>query len=50
MKLTMHIWRQKNRDDSVTLRPANGQMPPMRYPAARVHIQGVVVGQFRSYR
>jgi len=41
---------QKNRDGSVTLRPANGRMPPMRYPAARVRIQGVVVGQFRSYR
>jgi len=40
---------QKNRDGSVTLRPANGHMPPMRYPAARVRIQGVVVGQFRSY-
>jgi repressor LexA len=41
---------QKNRDGSVTLRPANSQMPPMRYPAARVRIQGIVVGQFRSYR
>jgi len=41
---------QKNRDGTVTLRPANSQMPPMRYPAARVRIQGVVVGQFRSYR
>jgi len=41
---------QKNRDGSVTLRPANSQMPPMRYAAARVRIQGVVVGQFRSYR
>ncbi|MEK7207612.1 MAG: S24 family peptidase, partial [Pseudomonadota bacterium] len=41
---------QKNRDDSVTLHPANSQMAPMRYPAARVRIQGVVVGQFRSYR
>ena len=41
---------QKNRDGSVTLRPANSRMPPMRYPAARVRIQGVVVGQFRSYR
>src|SRR3972149_4513314 len=40
----------KNRDGSVTLRPANSQIPPMRYPAARVRIQGVVVGQFRSYR
>ena len=41
---------QKNRDDTVTLRPANSQMSPMRYAAARVRIQGVVVGQFRSYR
>jgi len=41
---------QKNRDGSVTLRPANSRMAPMRYPAARVRIQGVVVGQFRSYR
>ena len=41
---------QKNRDGTVTLRPANGRMAPMRYPAARVRIQGVVVGQFRSYR
>jgi len=41
---------QKNRDGIVTLRPANSQMSPMRYPAARVRIQGVVVGQFRSYR
>ena len=41
---------QKNRDGTVTLRPANSQMPPMRYSAARVRIQGVVVGQFRSYR
>jgi repressor LexA len=40
---------QKNRDGSVTLRPANSQVPPMRYPATRVRIQGVVVGQFRSY-
>ena len=41
---------QRNRDGSITLRPANGRMPPMRYSAARVRIQGVVVGQFRSYR
>jgi repressor LexA len=41
---------QKNRDGTVTLRPANCRMPPMRYLAARVRIQGVVVGQFRSYR
>ncbi len=41
---------QKNRDGSVTLRPANRSLSPMRYNAARVRIQGVVVGQFRSYR
>ncbi len=41
---------QKNRDGSVTLRPANARLAPMRYAAARVRIQGVVVGQFRSYR
>jgi repressor LexA len=41
---------QKNRDGSVTLRPANSNMPPMRYAATRVRIQGAVVGQFRSYR
>jgi repressor LexA len=41
---------QKNRDGSVTLRPANATLSPMRYSAARVRIQGVVVGQFRSYR
>lgn len=41
---------QKNRDGTVTLRPANRSMPPLRYVAARVCIQGVVVGQFRSYR
>ncbi|GAB4509486.1 MAG: transcriptional repressor LexA [Sulfuricaulis sp.] len=41
---------QKNRDGSVTLRPANATLSPMRYSATRVRIQGVVVGQFRSYR
>ena len=41
---------QKNRDGTVTLRPANAALAPMRYSAARVRIQGVVVGQFRSYR
>ncbi|MDO8705576.1 MAG: transcriptional repressor LexA [Sulfuricaulis sp.] len=40
----------QNRDGTVTLRPANATLPPMRYSAARVRIQGVVVGQFRSYR
>jgi repressor LexA len=41
---------QKNRDGSVTLRPANARLAPLRLSAARVRIQGVVVGQFRSYR
>lgn len=41
---------QKNHDDTVTLRPANSRMAPLRLSAARVRIQGVVVGQFRSYR
>lgn len=41
---------QKNRDGSVTLRPANVRLTPMRYAGARVRVQGVVVGQFRAYR
>jgi len=41
---------QKNRDGSVTLHPANRRLSPLRLSAARVRIQGVVVGQFRSYR
>ena len=41
---------QKNHDGTVTLRPANAGMAPLRLSAARVRIQGVVVGQFRSYR
>ena len=41
---------QKNRDGSVTLKPANARLSPLRLSAARVRIQGVVVGQFRSYR
>jgi repressor LexA len=39
-----------NRDGSITLIAANPRIPPMRYSAERVQIQGVVVGQFRSYR
>jgi len=41
---------QANRDGSITLHPANSSMPPMRYPAERVTIQGRVVGQLRSYQ
>ena len=41
---------QRNQDGSITLRPANSRFLPMRYAAERVTIQGVVVGQMRSYR
>jgi repressor LexA len=41
---------QRNTDGSVTLIPANRNLAPMRYAAERVTIQGVVVGQMRSYR
>lgn len=41
---------QRNPDGSITLRPANSRFLPMRYAAERVAIQGVVVGQMRSYR
>jgi repressor LexA len=41
---------QHNPDGSVTLFPANCHMAPMIYPAERVQIQGVVVGQMRSYQ
>jgi len=41
---------QRNADGSVTLIPANRSMAPMRYAAERITIQGVVVGQMRSYR
>jgi repressor LexA len=41
---------RNNHDGSVMLIPANSAMTPMIYPAERVAIQGVVVGQMRSYR
>ena len=41
---------QRNTDGSITLIPANRSMAPMRYAAERITIQGVVVGQMRSYR
>ena len=40
---------QKNKDGTVTLLPANQTMQPMNYSADRIQIQGVVVGQMRSY-
>jgi len=41
---------RRNADKSISLVPANSSMKTMRYPAERVQIQGVVVGQMRSYR
>jgi repressor LexA len=41
---------RRNVDGSITLTPANRSMTPMRFAAARVAIQGVVVGQMRQYR
>lgn len=40
---------QQNRDGTVTLLPANQTMQPLTYPADQIQIQGVVVGQMRSY-
>ena len=40
----------RNPDGSITLKPANARLAPMRFAAERVTIQGVVVGQMRSYR
>jgi repressor LexA len=40
----------RNADGSITLKPANRALKPMRFAAGRVSIQGVVVGQMRSYR
>lgn len=39
-----------NSDGSVMLIPANSQMTPMIYPAERIAIQGIVIGQLRSYK
>lgn len=41
---------KRNPDRSITLEPANHELKSMRYPANRVQIQGIVVGQFRAYR
>jgi repressor LexA len=39
-----------NSDGTVTLFPANRALAPVTYPAERVCIQGIVVGQLRAYR
>ncbi len=41
---------QRNADGSITLKPANRALSPMRFSAERVTVQGAVVGQMRSYR
>ncbi len=41
---------RRNRDGSITLVPANARLAPVTYNAERLRIQGVVVGQLRSYR
>ena len=41
--------RLRKHGDRVELIPANRALAPMIYPADRVHIQGVVVGQVRLY-
>ena len=40
---------QHNKDGSITLKPANTALPTMHYAAERVQIQGILVGQMRSY-
>ena len=40
---------QKNKDETITLIPANQTLQPIVYPSKRIQIQGVVVGQMRSY-
>lgn len=41
---------QNNGDGSVTLIPANVDLVPMTYASNRVRIQGIVIGQMRSYQ
>lgn len=40
---------QQNSDATITLIPANRSMQPVIFSADRIQIQGVVVGQMRSY-
>ena len=41
--------RLRKRGDRIELIPANAAYPPLIYPANRVQIQGVLVGQLRTY-
>jgi repressor LexA len=45
---TLKRLRHKGRDQ-IELLPANARLLPMVYPAERVRIQGVLVGQLRTY-
>jgi repressor LexA len=40
---------QQNKDGTITLIPANQSMQSMNFSVERIQIQGVVVGQMRSY-
>lgn len=42
--------RIEQRPGGCVLHPANARLEPTVYPPERVHIQGVLVGQMRSYR
>jgi repressor LexA len=39
-----------NQNGTITLLPANTRLKPSTYPADRVTVQGVVIGQIRDYR
>lgn len=41
--------RLKKKRDSIELVPENSSMQPMSYDTERVRIQGILVGQFRTY-
>ena len=41
---------RRERDGRITLIPANSHMKPLIYTPSRVRIQGVVVGQLRTYK
>jgi repressor LexA len=49
VEATLKRFKRKS-DSEVALIPENSEMEPMIYPAERVHIHGVLVGQMRNYR
>ena len=46
---TLKRFKRKS-EDQIALIPENSEMEPMIYPAERVSIHGVLVGQLRNYR